>query len=88
MVCVGLLERDLKNVGGPLGGQAKFGGGTGPPGTPLAPPLVTKQSGMQKLHCRLDGYVCRGQQWEIERMHPTPGKRISMEISVAVGLQT
>jgi len=49
---------------------------------------VTKQSGMQKLICRLDGYVCRGQQGEIERMHPTPSKRIPMEISVGVGLQT
>jgi len=42
---------------------------------------------MQKLHCRLDGYACRGQQGEIERMHPPPGKRISMEILVGVGLQ-
>jgi len=42
---------------------------------------------MQKLHCRLDGYVCRGQQGEIERMHPAPGKRISMEISVGMGLR-
>jgi len=31
MVCVGLLERDLKNFGGPLGGQAKFWGGSGHP---------------------------------------------------------
>jgi len=38
MVCVGLSERDLlqwhdvtrKILGGPLGGQAKFGGGSGP----------------------------------------------------------
>jgi len=29
-----------KIFGGPLGGQAKFWGGSGPPGTPLAPPLV------------------------------------------------
>jgi len=32
---------------------------------------------MQKLRCRLDKYVCRGQQGEVERMHPLPGKRIS-----------
>jgi len=42
---------------------------------------------MQKLHCRLDRYVCRGQQGEIERMHTPPGKRISIEILVGVGLQ-
>ena len=46
---------------------------------------VTKRSGMQKLHCRPDGYVCRGQQGEIERMHLPPGKRISVEILVGVG---
>jgi len=39
MVCVGLSEEDLKNFGGPLGGQAKFWGAVAPPGTPLAPPL-------------------------------------------------
>jgi len=27
---------------------------------------------MQKLHSRLDGYVCRGRQMEIERIHPPP----------------
>jgi len=32
-----------------------------------APPLVAR---MQKLHCRW--YVCRGQQEEIERIHPPP----------------
>jgi len=32
MVYVGLSEEDLRNFGGPLGGS-------GPPGTPLAPPL-------------------------------------------------
>jgi len=37
MVCVGLSERDLKNF---WGAQAKFLGGSGPPGTPLAPPLL------------------------------------------------
>jgi len=36
---------------------------------------------------RIDGYACRGQQGEIERMHPPPGERISMEIWVGVGLQ-
>jgi len=30
MVCVGLSERDLKNVVGALGGQAKFWGGQWP----------------------------------------------------------
>jgi len=49
--------------------------------------IVTKRSGMQKLHCGLDRYVCRGQQGEIERMHPPPDKRMSMEILVGVGLQ-
>jgi len=34
MVRVGLSERDLKNCGGPLGGQAKFWEGSGPPGPP------------------------------------------------------
>jgi len=29
----------------------------------------------------------QGQQGEIERKHPPPGKRISMEILVGVGLQ-
>jgi len=33
------------------------------------------------------GYVCSGQQGEIERMHPPPGKRILMEVLVGVGLQ-
>jgi len=42
---------------------------------------------MQKLHCRLDGYVCRGQQGEFGRMCPPPGKRISMEILAGVGQQ-
>jgi len=40
MVCVGHSERDLKNLGGGTGGQAKFLGAVAPPGTPLAPPLV------------------------------------------------
>ena len=40
---------------------------------------------MQKLHCRPDGCVCRGQQGEIEMMHLPPGKRISVEILVGVG---
>ena len=31
MVCVGLSERVLKIFWGPLGGQAKFWGGSGPP---------------------------------------------------------
>jgi len=35
-----------------------------------------------------NGYICRGQQVEIERMQPPPGKRISVEILVGVGLQT
>jgi len=48
---------------------------------------VNKRSGMQKLHCKLDGHVCRGQQGEIERMHTPPGKRVSKEILVGVGLQ-
>jgi len=34
MVCVGLSERDLKNLGGPLGGAGKILVGSGPPGTP------------------------------------------------------
>ena len=34
MVCVGLSERDLKNFGEPLGGQAKFWGAV----PPLKPP--------------------------------------------------
>ena len=34
MVCVGLSERDLKNFGGPLGGQSKFWGSSGPPWHP------------------------------------------------------
>ena len=40
MVCVGLSERDLQKETYFLGGQAKFWEGSGPPGTPLAPPLV------------------------------------------------
>jgi len=48
IVCVGLSERDLlqwhdvtrKTLWGLLGGQAKFWGVSGPPGTPLAPPLL------------------------------------------------
>jgi len=35
MVCARLSERDLKNFGGALGGQAKFGGWVV---APLAPP--------------------------------------------------
>ena len=48
---------------------------------------VTKRSGMQKLQFRLDGYVCMGQQGKIQRMHSPPGKRISVENLVGVGLQ-
>ena len=44
MVCVGLSERDLKNFGGPQGGTGKIWGGSGPPGTPLVPPLIRNQS--------------------------------------------
>jgi len=52
MVCVGLSERDLlqwhdvtrKMLGGPLGGHAKFLGGSGPPGTPLAPHLTVSKT--------------------------------------------
>ena len=39
MVCVGLSERHLKNLGGTLGGQAKFLGGSGPPWHLPAPTL-------------------------------------------------
>jgi len=39
MVCVGLSERDLKNFGRATGGPGKILGGSGPPGTPLAPTL-------------------------------------------------
>jgi len=42
MVCVGLQCSGMTSrgkFGGPLGGQAKFWGGSGPPGTPLALPL-------------------------------------------------
>jgi len=42
MVCVGLSEKDLKNLGGTLGGQAEFWGGSCPLGTPLAPPLLSR----------------------------------------------
>jgi len=34
MVCVGISERDLKILGGSLGGQANLWGSSGPPGTP------------------------------------------------------
>ena len=44
VVCVGLSERDLKNFGGPQGGTGKIWGGSGPPGTPLVPPLIRNQS--------------------------------------------
>ena len=40
MVCVGLSERDLKNFGRATGGaRQNLKGGSGPPGTPVAPPL-------------------------------------------------
>jgi len=50
-VCAGLSERDLlqwhdvtrKIFGGHWGGQAKFFGGSGPPGTPLAPTLLPEK---------------------------------------------
>jgi len=38
MICVGLSERDLKNFGGPLGGQAKFGGAVAPWHPPSSAP--------------------------------------------------
>jgi len=44
MICVGLQCSGMtsrgKFWGGHWGGQAKFGRSSGPPGTPLAPPLV------------------------------------------------
>jgi len=40
IVCVGLSERVLKIFGGPLGRPGKILGGSGPLGTPLAPPLL------------------------------------------------
>jgi len=33
---------------------------------------VSRQLGMQELHCRSDSYVCRRRQGEIERIHPPP----------------
>jgi len=42
MVCVGLSERDLKNFGGPLGGQAKFWGAVALPGTPWLRPCARR----------------------------------------------
>ena len=38
MICVGLSERGLKFFWGVTGGPGKILGGSGPPGTPLAPP--------------------------------------------------
>ena len=41
-----------------------------PTGVPVS---LTRRLGMQKLQCRLDGYVYRGRQSrEIERIHPPP----------------
>ena len=42
MVCVGLSERGLI-LGGPLGGPGKILGVQYPPGTPLAPPLLSSK---------------------------------------------
>jgi len=39
MVCVGLQCSGMTSRGKFWGDQAKFLGGSGPPGTPLAPPL-------------------------------------------------
>jgi len=43
MVCVGLSEKDLKNFWGEGTGGARqnFGRAVDPPGTPLAPPLIS-----------------------------------------------
>jgi len=53
--------------------------------------IVTGQQSPNDQVCRndiwLDGYVCKDQQGEIERMHSPPGKRISMEILVGVEVQ-
>jgi len=47
MVCVGLSERDLKNLGG---ARQNFGGAVVSPGTPLAPPLVVAEATYRRQH--------------------------------------
>jgi len=49
MVCVGLSERDLKNLGVTGRARQNFGGAVAPSGTPLAPPLMVGDTARQGL---------------------------------------
>ena len=59
MVCVGLQCSGMTSrgkFGGPLGGRQNFGGAVSPPGTPLAPPLVTASGVRRKFPRGIDKF--------------------------------